>query len=381
MVLLTWNQGFGAQEGDVVICEIMPDPDSVADTYGEWFEVYNNSGTAVNLLDWTIADLGTNRHTIVTDLIIPDQSVAVLARNGNVSLNGGVEVDYVYSSFTLSNSTDEIIIEDDLGREIDRVEYVGSWPFSSGHSMTLKVGDPNQDNNSASSWQQESTVTYGSGDYGTPGTIGGDQSLPVTLISFTAKVTKEEIILNWETECEIDNLGFYVLRSESDKNSYSALSSLIAGAGTTIIPQHYQFVDRHVTKGKSYWYKLQQIDFTGVSKFFGPLQIYFDGTEVTSGDTGLPEKTTLLGNYPNPFNPNTLISFFLNNDQVVTLSILTVTGEKAKTLIKNKLSSGYHQVVWDGTDDQGNLLPGGVYFCQMYSADKDFHSIKLVKVH
>ena len=76
VVLSPWNLGLSAQGGDVVICEILPDPSSVTDTYGEWFEVYNNSGTVINLLNWTIADLGTNSHTITTDLIIPAKGIS-----------------------------------------------------------------------------------------------------------------------------------------------------------------------------------------------------------------------------------------------------------------------------------------------------------------
>ncbi|MEZ5196045.1 MAG: lamin tail domain-containing protein [Bacteroidales bacterium] len=49
---------------DIIITEVMQNPDSVGDTSGEWFEVYNNTGIAVDMTGWVMKDLGTNSHTI-----------------------------------------------------------------------------------------------------------------------------------------------------------------------------------------------------------------------------------------------------------------------------------------------------------------------------
>ena len=55
-----------AEAGDVVINEILQNPAAVADTAGEWFEVYNAASHAIDLNGWTIADAGTDRHRIQT---------------------------------------------------------------------------------------------------------------------------------------------------------------------------------------------------------------------------------------------------------------------------------------------------------------------------
>jgi hypothetical protein len=71
---------------------------------------------------------------------------------------------------------------------------------------------------------------------------------------------------------------------------------------------------------------------------------------------------TLEQNYPNPFNMSTTISFILPKSSYVNLSIYNTLGEKVKTLISEYFSSGYWQVVWDGKDESGQIVPSGLYF-------------------
>ena len=75
--------------------------------------------------------------------------------------------------------------------------------------------------------------------------------------------------------------------------------------------------------------------------------------------------TTLLGNYPNPFNPFTEISFTLKDAQEVTLEIFNIRGQKVKTLVNTSMDAGLHQVVWQGLDDTGNHISSGIYFYKM----------------
>ncbi|MFC1789876.1 lamin tail domain-containing protein [Patescibacteria group bacterium] len=155
--------------GDLVINEIMKDPQAVSDTYGEWFEIYNSTPEAIDLQTLVIKDLGTNDFTITgpNPILIPGFGYFILGRNGEPSQNGGLTVDYVYSTFQLANGEDEIIILDGT-TEIDRVEYDSgsTWPNSSGVSLMLL--DPELDNNLGSNWAIATTL-YGNGDLGTPG--------------------------------------------------------------------------------------------------------------------------------------------------------------------------------------------------------------------
>lgn len=83
---------------------------------------------------------------------------------------------------------------------------------------------------------------------------------------------------------------------------------------------------------------------------------------------------SLLGNYPNPFNPETTISFTLKNPGHVTLDIFNLKGQKVKTLINEYKVSGRHDIVWNGTDQNNSNVASGIYFYKMrngkYSSTK-----------
>ena len=154
---------------EVIITEIMQNPASVSDANGEWFEVYNSGSSNIDINGWIISDNGSDNHLIDDEIIISSSQYFVFGRNADIASNGGVNVDYEYSGFTLGNSDDEIVIFSSDGvTEIDRVEYDGgqSWPDPTGASMTLS--NLASDNNIGSNWQTSETA-YGDGDLGTPG--------------------------------------------------------------------------------------------------------------------------------------------------------------------------------------------------------------------
>jgi flagellar hook assembly protein FlgD len=73
-----------------------------------------------------------------------------------------------------------------------------------------------------------------------------------------------------------------------------------------------------------------------------------------------------LNNYPNPFNPSTIISFnVLSGTHDTEISIFNIKGQKIKTLIKEKMTVDTHSVTWNGKDDSGRNVASGVYFYQL----------------
>lgn len=75
----------------------------------------------------------------------------------------------------------------------------------------------------------------------------------------------------------------------------------------------------------------------------------------------------LLANYPNPFNPSTLISIEMGRDEVLELAIYNSIGQKIKTLYSGFALAGKQQFEWNATDDAGNPVSSGIYFCTMKS--------------
>jgi len=64
--------------------------------------------------------------------------------------------------------------------------------------------------------------------------------------------------------------------------------------------------------------------------------------------------------YPNPFNTQTIINFFLPTSENVELSIYNLEGQKITTLINRYMSSGEYSKIWDGSN-----LPSGIYFVRI----------------
>jgi len=70
--------------------------------------------------------------------------------------------------------------------------------------------------------------------------------------------------------------------------------------------------------------------------------------------------------YPNPFTKLTTISFGVEQSaKSIELKIYDVTGGLVKTLVNESKGLGVYGVYWDGKDNEGNLLPSGIYFCQL----------------
>jgi len=72
-----------------------------------------------------------------------------------------------------------------------------------------------------------------------------------------------------------------------------------------------------------------------------------------------------LGSFPNPANPHTSIQYSLDTGGPVILKIYNVTGQLVRTLVDLTQGAGIHTAVWNGTDDHGQALSSGIYFCRL----------------
>jgi hypothetical protein len=84
-----------------------------------------------------------------------------------------------------------------------------------------------------------------------------------------------------------------------------------------------------------------------------------------------PARFNLEPNYPNPFNPETMIKFSLPQDSRVTLNIYNILGQVVNTLVDEVLPAGVHSVKWDGKNEQGGDVASGVYFYRIKAGDYD----------
>tara|TARA_B100001029_G_C15062375_1_gene459680 strand:- start:3469 stop:5595 length:2127 start_codon:yes stop_codon:yes gene_type:complete len=84
-----------------------------------------------------------------------------------------------------------------------------------------------------------------------------------------------------------------------------------------------------------------------------------------------PNIFSLSQNYPNPFNPNTEIQFNLNKSEIVTLDIYNISGKHITQLINCKLDAGIHSLKWNAKDNNGIIVPAGIYIYKLNSKSND----------
>jgi len=94
------------------------------------------------------------------------------------------------------------------------------------------------------------------------------------------------------------------------------------------------------------------------------LTVTYTATSVENPE-GLPEQFTLAQNFPNPFNPSTVINYTIPqslNSSQVTLEIFNLLGQGVKTLVDVKQVAGEYSIQWNGKNEAGNSVPSGIYF-------------------
>ncbi len=95
-------------------------------------------------------------------------------------------------------------------------------------------------------------------------------------------------------------------------------------------------------------------------------QIVFPPTGVASVDYELPEVASeLLGNYPNPFNPQTTIRFNLAEESNVKLNIYNLKGQLVITLVNKPLEIGAYSFDWNSVDKNKKPVSSGIYFYKL----------------
>jgi hypothetical protein len=95
----------------------------------------------------------------------------------------------------------------------------------------------------------------------------------------------------------------------------------------------------------------------------------FPENGIEKANSGTPPAFELLQNHPNPFNPETEISYVLPKDAYVNLSIYNILGQKVRTLVDELETAGRKSVRWDGMDERGDQVTSGVYFYKIRAGD------------
>ncbi len=199
-----------------------------------------------------------------------------------------------------------------------------------------------------------------SGSYSGAGTQCGG-ALPVELVAISVRAASDGVSLSWTTATETDNYGFEIERRQSAEGSQQKANGwqrvgFVAGAGTSSSEREYSFSDKNLGPGR-YAYRLKQIDNAATFSYSAAVEV----------EVGLAAKEFKLeSNYPNPFNPSTMIRFTLAEDGKATLRVFNMLGQEVATLFDGEVQAGrIQQVKFDAS-----MLPSGSYVAKLESAGR-----------
>jgi|GEM_PF-3141569 len=208
-----------------------------------------------------------------------------------------------------------------------------------------------------------------------------DSSLPVELSSWKAESRFGQVELSWVTDSETENLGFVVERRGADEaRTWTEIASFtthqeLAGQGSTTRAHSYSYTDKDVKTGKHYEYRLSDVAYDGKRTTHASLSVM-----VVFADTDTrPGTLTLLPAFPNPFNPETTISYALTEGAELSLSIYDLRGREVWRHVAGEQAAGLYQLSWNGRDSNDNTLDAGVYLLAV-QAGSDSRMLKLMLI-
>ncbi|MCK5145224.1 T9SS type A sorting domain-containing protein [bacterium] len=191
--------------------------------------------------------------------------------------------------------------------------------------------------------------------------IFNEVSLPVFISQFSAQQGPGCILLSWITESEVDNLGFILERSDDNRNSWNQVAHHnthdgLKSQGNTSSQTSYFYQDFTVKPGVYYYYRLADVCTDGIITTLPAITIATDD---------LYQETKMENAYPNPFNPQTYISYHLKMEMHVEIAVFNSLGQRVQILHGGNQSAGSYQVFWNGLDESGEQMAGGIYFIRM----------------
>ena len=182
---------------------------------------------------------------------------------------------------------------------------------------------------------------------------GGNAYVPVELSSLRAAVLPDErsVSLEWSTESETQNLGFYVQRRADAAGDFKDIDgSFIPGNGTTSAAQHYSFIDQPPGDG-SWLYRLRQLDTDGTEEF----------SHVVSVRIGALPTTLAIAATPNPATDNATLRFTLPAEGSVTVAVTDLLGREVLRCCENEWKNGGVHTLSLSTQS----LPRGMYLLRL----------------
>jgi hypothetical protein len=164
-----------------------------------------------------------------------------------------------------------------------------------------------------------------------------------------ASLGQERVTLTWDQPPDPDILEFAVYRSR--------VSNFVPSESNRIgVPRSNIFVDHNIAGSNHWYYRIAAFDSSGnQSAFSEEVVVVLTGIEQAP-----PTSFALLQNFPNPFNPSTLIRYEVPQPSRVTIQVYDMLGREVATLLDEQLPAGRHSVRWNADG-----FSSGVYMYRM----------------
>ncbi|MDD2228452.1 MAG: choice-of-anchor J domain-containing protein, partial [Candidatus Cloacimonetes bacterium] len=162
-----------------------------------------------------------------------------------------------------------------------------------------------------------------------------------------------------------------------------SFTNIVSGPTPIVVPAEWtEYVfDLSAYDGQNIWVGIRCVSNDQFIFLVDDVSIHGNGGGVPNSDITVPVvATALLGNYPNPFNPETTIKYSVKENTPVRLEIYNVKGQLVKTLVNDIKATGTYSEVWKGLDNNNRPVSSGVYFFKMnagkYSSTKKMIMMK-----
>jgi len=304
-------------------------------------------------LEVKVTDINGNAvsNALVTFAVIEGEGTLSPASSVKTSLNGRARV-----WLTLGSQTGTSLVQAQVAGLDSNVTFT-AWADSQAFASNLAYGKQASASSTSGSNSPARAVDGSECSFWSSGPLNSQSVTQWLMVNLQSPQLIEGIMVKWDGNFYARE---YQIQLSNDQLTWKTVYTENAGVGGTLRvqlpPTSAQFVRLYMTAKRKDRYRINELEVLGA----GDNNLSKTQSERTA-ESGQLKGTTaaplLLQIYPNPFNPATLISFTLPQEQAVLLQIYNLNGQVVSTLVNRRLPAGAHQVTFEAT-----ALPAGVYF-------------------
>ena len=358
---------------------------------GSWYYSGKFVWTDGGYTEYASGDWGENRTSLsagsyftVSALNNPsDLTIAPNSSNPNEALDISQNQDaQSHSVLIVRRAGQAVSWTPSQGTNYDDWDTIGDNTIVRGSEAGTSITDDNDGNGLGPNTTYYYKIYSENWQYYSSGITGDQQTLPVTLSTFTAQYLAGKPLLYWTTQSETDNMGWFMYRNKvEDFTSATKVSGMIEGHGTTTQAQSYIFEDviADPQVGDVYYYWLESVDYSGTIHHFDKVaMITIPETNDPNQNVTPPQVYELISS-PNPFNETTNIKFMLTQTAFVDVAIYDVKGALVKSFdTKHVTAEVPVSLQWNGKDENGKSLSNGIYLYSVKVNGQDYATKQVI---